>query len=253
MNITMALDPFQKKAAGKKSEAVSDVNLEKDPTIQSALALYRTQRRGYYEDEIPILTPQQINRFYQEYVELPGIISPGNDKDRTYSFLTLLINRSHQVGHNDFYLNTQAGCMWALGRMVRGSPNRRLSITIHGDVGHDYASYCEYVDSVVLGNAGQSAAHYAENSTFVFKGSVDHGAGSQSKNSYLHIENLIDTMLGEYAKNSYFMIKGRFLQQNYHHNDYPHNSTFHVFNKDAYDALSNGSNFHKGANTVILK
>lgn len=97
-----------------------------------------------------ILTPLQINSFYQGLVRYEH--RGRNHVDGVGLFLSILIQNSYDAGNNDFMMETELSKKPNyLGTSIRGTAERPLILTVHGDVGDGFCSGGEYVHATVPG------------------------------------------------------------------------------------------------------
>ena len=174
--------------------------------------------------EKAVLNPSEINEFLQTVLKEYG---DELDKRKTEFYINCLLQDSYDAGNNNFVLNTGDSQMNHLGYMLKGTDEKKLEITIKGDVGYKcgYSStnssftiegnvreWCGKSSNnssfAIRGNVGESCGDISKDSSFTIKGNVGYWCGRDSTNSSFTIEGDIENECGKDSKDSTFTIEG---------------------------------------------
>lgn len=130
--------------------------------LEGEIIAITQDRRGESGQINFILTPQQINDVLQHCLQLfPLYENDGNALLKTGRFITRLIRNSYEAGHQVFALDTHDVAVDELGSLLHCTPDRRASITIHGDVDTAFWN-ARYINAHIKGNAGSKTANYGQ-------------------------------------------------------------------------------------------
>lgn len=154
------------------------------------------------------LTPQEINAFLQatsayEYLE--------NYSTNTGLFITELIKNSYKQGHDNCYLDTiDLPSLNFIGYSLNpidfklNATEKKLVVTIYGDVGNACGAFTQNVVFDVRGSAGELYGFVSRNSTFRVRVNAGWGCGGCTLDSTFIIEGDVGAKCGDIAHHSTF-------------------------------------------------
>jgi len=210
----MEINPFNNQKSQKMPEKEGKVEIEKDMLVERTLELYRTEQiwnetiiDSVY-DEMYVLNPPQIDillqRILKETEKRPRYIDRGILG--ASRFITGLIQKSYDNGHNNFQLTTG-------GRLIncfqlKGKEDNRLKLTIKGNALNDTGTGSENCILSVEGNAGVNFGFRSKNSIFNLEGNTGGSCGQHSERCTYNIGGDVGGSCGKKSKKCRFDIKG---------------------------------------------
>jgi len=199
------------------SEEESNIKTVEEPDFKALMRQYETCLEATLFNNILIRnwnlslskapTPNTINTVLQTtiaYKHNKGIGSM-NYGWNTGVFITKLIQKSYDAGHNDFRINVKQlpGSISNLGKQLTGKEDRPIQLTIIGNPGSCCGHYSEYLDLRIEGCHGYHFGENLKNSTFYISGALLIGGadyfGKESENSIFKTsgKDYLDRMLRE--------------------------------------------------------
>ena len=161
-----------------------DVPVEKDEAVEKAVkqcikasndadASYR-----YYSGDdmytlffkpldVPVLSPDKINLSLQHLLRVPHMLSVD-----VSTYISVLMQKSYDLGNNGFVLHTQNIPLDSLCAYVKGSKKMPLSMAVYGDTGHFMGHASEWCSVKHEGNAQDHYFDDAEHAEISSSGTV---------------------------------------------------------------------------------
>ena len=171
-----------------------DVPVEKDEAVEKAVqqcfetvphtdALSFDGTYKYFRSlKIPGLTPAQIDLVLQRFLHslhkkynIDSAVDLG-------LFISALIQKSYDTGHNGFVLHTQDILLDGLCAYVQGKKNNRVNILVYGDTNGFTGEHSKWCSVRHEGNTGIEYFSKAKNDEIFISGSVGFGFLSDTKN-----------------------------------------------------------------------
>jgi formylmethanofuran dehydrogenase subunit C len=217
-SIALNLDPFGR---GRKAvpDSVQKVKPEVDELVERAyreylglpLVNYFREREYILEIELIkdniILNSSQIELLLDRMID--GTQVEKVNHPSTSLYLTTLIQNSYTYGHyNDFKLTTGDSKLVNIGLELQGSKDKRIILTLDGNVGYGCGEEAEYTVFSILGDGGEMCGEYVKHSEFSIRGNVGWRCGEEAEHSDFSIQGNADWGCGLDAKHSRFNIKG---------------------------------------------
>jgi len=141
----MEINPFENQKSQNEPEKEKKVEYEKDEAVEKTLEQYSIIKRekrylSNYNEAANVLyfnlTPEQINISLQRMmVDTPKDVL---EHSVTGMFLSHIIQKSYDGGHNDFVLNTMETQIPYIGYGVKGTRENHLKITVKGNAGDGF-------------------------------------------------------------------------------------------------------------------
>ena len=190
-----------------------DVPVEKDEAVERTLEQYKKILPAaksidhcdnlfsyYLSSDIQPLAPVQIDVALQRLIQ-----TPDNYEIRTYDrilglYVSALIQKSYDVGHNGFVLHTQDTPLHYLCGFVEGQEGRLLDIIVYGDTGKDTGSNSKWCSMKHEGNAGHYYFYKAKHAGVFISGMIERFPISGSKDvlfrttnpeTFSHVQNCV--------------------------------------------------------------
>ena len=169
-----------------------------------------------YEGEPPIrlitslmldsLTPEQINAFLQttsRYEQYKGYCWG------TGRFISAMVQKSYDAGHNRFHLNTTAlQEINLLYNQLKGRPDEPIQVTHTGNIGEHCGDKACYLIIDIRGDTGDACGVEVYNSMFNIRGNTGDWYGSKSNFSTFNITGDTGDQCGDLSGKSTFNITG---------------------------------------------
>ncbi len=252
MNIGIAIDPFTDKKGAKKPENVKPIQSEGDSSIAAIIEqfdhyLENLDMRDTYFDKFPLraLKPPHIYKVFSEIAF--------NTKPHDWAagrYISELIQASYNEGNNDFVLNTQDFSASHLAYNLQGRAKRKLTIEIHGSVGHNFGMNSSNIGATIQGSALSHLGVLSEYSSFSAYG-ASRDPGFRMKKGEIHILGSIGNFTGVSAKESVFRIDGKVHAIYDSAHEKPSNCEFYLRDKGSHKLVK--SFYDKGNKVVLVK
>ena len=243
----MALDPFRgKKEEGKLAQQIASIEFQKDPLVDAVLQEYaiyiekcknfpgspreRHEAIRYHLEtsNLTLLTPAQITNAAYLISQLEA-----NLKHYAGFFISRTIQQSYKAGYNEFTLILNDEPIRFLTSYLQGQPEKKIAITIHGNVRDRVGHYSQYIDVTICGDAGHFLGDYSKDSLFHLHGSAPGFVGSDSQSSIFKVKGSSGDLIASGAKNSKFYLHGYVLSFDWQNP--PTNCALFFENKEAYE------------------
>ena len=120
----------------------------------------------------------------------------------TGSFLSALIQKSYNIGNNDFKIYTLDlhGQIGGVCRQIKGNRDNLIKIKLIGNAGRLCCSGAKYSNIVIRGNASDLFGSFVENSKLIIYGRMGNRPGEHSTSSVISSRYKVD--LENFAKKS---------------------------------------------------
>jgi len=131
----MEINPFLNQKSQHQPEKESKVEYEKDPLIEKTIELYDEQKPCWIltdkdKTDFETLNPLQIDTVLQKILQ-----KDEKPFSMTGPFLSKLIQKSYDNGHNYFTLNTQDTRIEKIGSHLSSEIENPLRLTVNGNAG----------------------------------------------------------------------------------------------------------------------
>lgn len=107
--------------------------------------------------------------------------------------LSDLIQQSYNAGHSHFHITTTQSIDY-LGYELRGSPDRALHLTLHGNASHQAFQEAAYINVLVSGNAGDRIGRLSDHSIIEIQGDATTYTAEYAKNCTFRLRKSFETM-----------------------------------------------------------
>ena len=134
-------------------DSKADVEVEEDKLVEDALQMYRSsldeilelpveQGTNYYlRKNLVSLSPEQVDMLLQRLIREDANVRQDLGMSVISSYVSALIQKSYEAGHNGFTLHTHNVPLDYLCAHLEGASDNPLQVAIKGDVGNVIGSY----------------------------------------------------------------------------------------------------------------
>ena len=204
-----------------------NVPVEKDEMVEKAVTQFinelpavtnlnaKESYAHYFSLDAPALIPMQIDLVLQRLLNTPYKLNADIGL-----YVSTLIQRSYDDGHNGFALHTQDFPVHELCCQIKGSEGKRLNITVYGDTGVYTGNSARWISCKHDGNADAGYFYGAEDTMISVSGRVADTMLHHAKRTVLLTTNQETFLLSKVSmgarhdNNSFFLLDsaGRFLE-----------------------------------------
>ena len=162
-----------------------DVPVEKDEMVEKAVNKYPLHFGDFtklnstvekLKSQVPLLAPSQIDLVLQRLLQ-----THYEDGSDISLYISVLIQKSYDAGHNGFVLHTQNVPLSYLCSHIEGREGRLLSMTVHGDTDNVTGSGSKWCSLRQEGNAEDWYFQSAEHSKIFITGSLGYAPLTNSE------------------------------------------------------------------------
>ncbi len=235
MNVSMAFDPFAGRNAGKAAQTIREIKTEDDHLVERVVNLYKNLELDMHDTRLPLLNPLQINLVLSKCIAL-GLEEHAEASDLA-ALISRLIQKSYDAGNTNFVLDTYDTQIPDVGHFKARS-KRRMSITVHGNVGTSFGYQSKYVDVSISGSAANGFGQESYKSSYQAK-RTELFCGSQSDSCMYSVLKGFGEYFAHATTNSEFTFHSKMTGRDmlWMPKSEIHNCTFRCVGGKTYDEL----------------
>ncbi len=240
----MAIDPFANKNKGNNAQNVEKIEVNND-LVHKAIELYgkflyTKPDQTFWPNEpffsekyvqLPLLKPAEIDLTHSVLAQDPFKLKERNAY-LLASYTSRLIMFSYISGTNEFFLTIRNPDTERLGGFLTADKDRRLQLTIYGDVGKYTGLGSSYLDLYVQGSSELGTGNKIMNSSVRQRAYAGDDFGSYSKNSVFYAHAGVGNSYATEANGSQFHFNEKVGNLTDMRDALPKNCSFIVYNED---------------------
>ena len=175
-------------------DSTVDIPVERDEMVEKAVSKYIFGFYGFtkihdsvekLKSQVPLLAPTQIDLVLQRLLQMPYKYRPYRHSADISMYISALMQKSYDAGHNGFVLHTHDVQLHHLCADIQGSKERNVDMTVYGDtgsltgedskwcsvrqMGNAYLNYfigCEHIDVFISGSVSENPLCVSTDVTF---------------------------------------------------------------------------------------